>query len=199
MAIRERIGDGETYTVDDAARHAADYCARHPAWVRICDVPDYDALARGGPRLKEGVISGKGEFYDSITDVPLFHNSMMVLRVGVEAAKALRASYDRPPGAQPDMTVPAPALSRSEREHIARDGRVLVVEKIAGPLWRVLCISQARGCRVLLKPQHHAGYSDAQQAFDHARKIAALSDDRPMVRPVAFVRMQRNPDKVPVA
>lgn len=92
MAMRERVRDGETYTVADAARHAADYCAKHPAWVRICDVPDYDALARQRPRLKEGVISGKGEFYDSITDVPLFHNSMMVLHVGVKVASAIRSA-----------------------------------------------------------------------------------------------------------
>lgn len=190
MAMYDRIRDGESCTVEQAAQQAADYCARHPAWVRICDVPDYDALASQRPRMKAGVISGKGEFYDCITDVPLFHNSMMILHVGVKAANTMRAAHGKPPAAQPAMTVSAPALSRSEREHIGRGGRVLVVEKIAGPQWRVLCISTARGCRVLLKPQDLDGYSDAQQAFDHARNIAALSDDTPMVRPVALVRVQ---------
>lgn len=33
-------------------------------------------------KVKYGHVSGKGEFYKDIRDIPLFHNSMMVFKVG---------------------------------------------------------------------------------------------------------------------
>lgn len=90
--MNERYRDGETYTPQQAAEHANVWCATHLAWVRICDVPDYDGYVSKRRKLPHGFISGKGEFYDRITDVPLFHNLMMVLRVGTKDAKAMRSA-----------------------------------------------------------------------------------------------------------
>lgn len=35
-------------------------------------------------KVKKGYITGKGEFYKNILEVPLFHNLMTILKVGAE-------------------------------------------------------------------------------------------------------------------
>lgn len=99
----------EFYSPEQASQHAADWCKRNPAWRRICDIPDSDALYKtydeipkreraywdqnGGEecwrelgiakcKVATGFISGKGEFFDHVLKVPLHHNLMMVFRVG---------------------------------------------------------------------------------------------------------------------
>jgi hypothetical protein len=34
----------ETYTGEQAAQRAIEWCEKHPSWKRICDIPDSDAL-----------------------------------------------------------------------------------------------------------------------------------------------------------
>lgn len=106
--------DGEFYSVEAAAKHAAEWCKKHPAWMRICDLEDtaryyvqwqelderkrefwgsehaYNEWASKRQKVKTGFISGKGEFFADILDVPRWHNSMMVFCVGVKAAQELR-------------------------------------------------------------------------------------------------------------
>jgi hypothetical protein len=57
-----------------------------------------------------------------------------------------------------------------------------MMEKIDGPLWRVLSVSKS-GVEVLLKPEDADGYSDESQAQNNALMIATLSVDKPLVRP----------------
>lgn len=102
-----REGNGEHYSVEQASAHAITWCAAHPGWQRICDIDDCDALyrtyaelssrdrrywdRRGGEaswrewgrracKVPYGFVTGKGEFYRDICDVPLFHNVMMVFK-----------------------------------------------------------------------------------------------------------------------
>lgn len=103
----------ETYTVEQAAQKALEWCEKHPAWKRICDIENTDSLyytfselpkreqkywidtygeysaesawrefGRGKCKVPFGHITGKGEFYDDILQVPLHHNMMMVFKVG---------------------------------------------------------------------------------------------------------------------
>jgi len=102
----------ESYTTEQASQHALNWCAKNPKWKRICDIPDSDALYKTWEELpikvrdswesrygydaksawrefgyrpckvKFGFISGKGEFFRNVLDVPRFHNIMMVFRVG---------------------------------------------------------------------------------------------------------------------
>lgn len=72
-------------------------------------------------------------------------------------------------------------LTKKERAHINRGGRVFVVEKIDGPLWRVLSISKT-GSEILLQPDCADGYSDESQAQKNALMVASLSVDKPLVR-----------------
>lgn len=89
-------------------------CKKHPAWLRICDMDDtncyyvqwaelsdrernswgseyaYNEWATKRKKVKTGFISGKGEFFFDILDVPRWHNSMMVFCVGVKAALEIR-------------------------------------------------------------------------------------------------------------
>jgi hypothetical protein len=77
-----------------------------------------------------------------------------------------------------------PKLTEEERAHIEKGGRVLIVEEIPGPLWRVLVVSQD-GCKVLLKPAYPKpldGYSDYDWAVENAQSYAALATDNPIVR-----------------
>lgn len=48
-------------------------------------------------KVRSGFVSGKGNFYDCITDVPPFHNSMMVFRIGIDAVESMRTAAVRPP------------------------------------------------------------------------------------------------------
>jgi hypothetical protein len=103
----------EQFTTEQASQHAVAWCAKHPQWKRICDIPDSDALyctwdelpkkvraawerdyrtdaecawrelGERPCKVKFGFISGKGKFYRNILDVPRFHNTMMVFRVGL--------------------------------------------------------------------------------------------------------------------
>lgn len=97
----------DTYSVDDAARHAEVWCETRPGWQRICDIEDTDALYKTYAELPErdrkywdknggeyawrewgrrpckvpfGFITGAGAFVRDILDVPRFHNSMMVFK-----------------------------------------------------------------------------------------------------------------------
>ena len=99
----------EFYSAEQASLHAADWCKRHPAWRRICDIPDHSSLMKtydeipkrerayweenggeecwrefgtGESKVPTGFISGKGEFFDHVLKVPRHHNLMMVFRVG---------------------------------------------------------------------------------------------------------------------
>jgi len=108
----------ETSTFEEVLQHSSEWCVKNPAWIRICDLPDghceslhvqwtelsatqqrrwgseYSYNEFGDKRCKVpyGFVSGKGEFYKRITDVPRFHNSMMVFRIGVNEANAMRAA-----------------------------------------------------------------------------------------------------------
>ncbi|QTD91789.1 hypothetical protein [Burkholderia anthina] len=121
MSTTPRTNTGEFFSADQAAAHAAAWCKLHPSWIRICDLPPnytdnfyqqweelsegqrrrwgtrsmYNEFARKRRKVKEGFISGKGEFFDGVLDVPLFHNVMMVFRVGVAKATELRAAKAR--------------------------------------------------------------------------------------------------------
>ncbi|SEO24061.1 hypothetical protein SAMN05216404_1156 [Nitrosospira multiformis] len=73
-------------------------------------------------------------------------------------------------------------LTKQESAHIKKGGRVFVVDKIDGPLWRVLSVSKT-GVEVLLKPEGADGFPDKSRAQYNALMIAAISVDRPLVRP----------------
>lgn len=75
----------------------------------------------------------------------------------------------------------APELSPEEHSHIAKGGRVFIVEEVHGPLWRVLVV-EGNGCRVMLKPDGLDGYSDRDDAMLTAKAFANLSADQPLVR-----------------
>lgn len=100
----------ESYSVNDAARHALTWCSQNAGWQRICDIENVDALYKQWDELPQktraswtkhhpdapedawrefgestckvpyGFISGKGVFYKDILDVPHLHNSMMVFK-----------------------------------------------------------------------------------------------------------------------
>lgn len=108
------MDEPEQYTPEQAAKHADRWCAKRPAWVPICLLDDteqyyvqwdelsakdkeywgsefdYDEFAKKRCKIETGFISGKGEFYGDVLQVPLFHNFMMVFRVGTKVAKAIR-------------------------------------------------------------------------------------------------------------
>ncbi|WP_314439466.1 hypothetical protein [Massilia timonae] len=116
-APKEHAQTGEFFSVEQASQHAAAWCAKHPAWLRICDLGDidgnqfyvqwhelsardqkgwgseyaYNEFAIKAQKVEMGFISGKGEFYSEVLDVPPFHNLMQVIRVGVKTARAVRS------------------------------------------------------------------------------------------------------------
>jgi hypothetical protein len=119
MSAATSTGEVRThYSVEEASEHAKAWCARNPAWMRICDIPDTDqyyvkwdelstadqkfwmseygykefAIARC--KIKTGYISGKGEFFENINELPPAHNLMSVFRVGVKTANALWQSRE---------------------------------------------------------------------------------------------------------
>jgi hypothetical protein len=102
----------EWYSVEQAAKHALNWCKKHPAWMRICDLPfpteelyykweelskkeqepwieeyarsakeAWEEFSYGKCKVEYGFISGRGDFYDDVLDVPPFHNLMMVFKV----------------------------------------------------------------------------------------------------------------------
>jgi hypothetical protein len=102
-----RNDDGEHYSAQLAAEHAVSWCAAHPGWQRICDIEDVNALYKtyaelssqdrrywerhGGEvlwlefgrkpcKVPHGFVTGKGEFYWNILEVPIFHNIMTVYK-----------------------------------------------------------------------------------------------------------------------
>lgn len=81
------------------------------------------------------------------------------------------------------------SLTKKERAYINKGGRVFVVEKIDGPLWRVLSVSKT-GIEVLLKPEGAEGYSDESQARNNALMIATLSVDKPLVQPFNILNQE---------
>lgn len=113
--MSDRFDARETCTMEQVLDRSAEWCAKHPAWVRICDTPNgfsdslhvqwgelnptaqarwgsefaYAEFARKRCKVPVGVVSGKGEFYENICDVPLFHNSMCVFRVGAKVAREM--------------------------------------------------------------------------------------------------------------
>jgi hypothetical protein len=104
----------EWYSTEDAAKHAAAWCAKRPAWMRVCDMGGidadqfyvqwhelgkrdqegwgsksaYDEFSIKRQKVEMGFISGKGDFYGDILEVPLFHNVMQVIRVGARIKRA---------------------------------------------------------------------------------------------------------------
>jgi hypothetical protein len=110
------------YSVGQAHAHAKEWCSKNAAWVPICDVPDigayyvqweelsardqkgwgsqyaYEEFGTKKAKVEMGYITGKGEFKSSALDVPLGHNLMTVVRVGVKTARQLRAKALAPAG-----------------------------------------------------------------------------------------------------
>lgn len=106
-----RIETGESFNTDQAAQKALEWCKKHEGWKRICDIDDSDSLyktwndltekeqepwireygssaegawgefARKPCKVPHGYITGKGEFYKDILQVPLYHNLMTVYKV----------------------------------------------------------------------------------------------------------------------
>ena len=74
-----------------------------------------------------------------------------------------------------------PTLIKEEQSHIDKGGRLLIVEQIPGPLWRVLMV-RSDSCKVFLKPDGAEGYLDYEDARLNALAIANLASDNPMVR-----------------
>lgn len=74
-----------------------------------------------------------------------------------------------------------PELTHKELSHVAKGGRVFIVEEIPGPLWRVLMVKDST-CKVLLKPDGMDGYSDYERARSIALAWANLAADTPLVR-----------------
>jgi|CoawatStandDraft_6_1074263.scaffolds.fasta_scaffold14917_6 hypothetical protein len=75
----------------------------------------------------------------------------------------------------------APKVTPHEQDHLDQGGRVLIIEEIPGPLWRVLALKSG-GCKVLLKPDCAEGYSDRADAVLNARMVANLSEGPTLVR-----------------
>lgn len=71
-----------------------------------------------------------------------------------------------------------PELTQEEQAHVAKGGRVFIVEEIPGPLWRVLVV-KGDACKVMLKPDGMDGYSDRETALENALAFSALAGDRP--------------------
>jgi hypothetical protein len=78
--------------------------------------------------------------------------------------------------------LPLPPLTPEEQILLAQGGRLLLVEEIAGPLWRVLLLTQHE-CRVLLKPEGADGYTASMDAMLNALAFANLAQTPPHVRP----------------
>lgn len=105
------IDSEETYTNEQALQKSLEWCEQHPGWKRMCDIEDTDGLYKTWEELSEkekkpwvkeyrssaedawgefgrrpckvpfGFVTGKGEFYKSISQVPLMHNLMTVYKV----------------------------------------------------------------------------------------------------------------------
>ncbi|QHP82791.1 hypothetical protein PSR30_04485 [Pectobacterium carotovorum subsp. carotovorum] len=99
-----------------ASEAAANWCKTHPSWIRICDMPDgycdtlyvqwhelsatqqrhwntedaYNEYAIKRCKVKYGHITDSGEF--ASTTQPMLGNTMMVFRIGVRTANALRTT-----------------------------------------------------------------------------------------------------------
>jgi hypothetical protein len=73
------------------------------------------------------------------------------------------------------------ALTPQEQLHVDQGGRLLVIEEVPGPLWRVLSVS-LRGCEVVHKPHGAEGYDLQREAVLHAQALAAAADDVPLLR-----------------
>jgi hypothetical protein len=108
----------EYFSPEQAKQQAHKWCSKNPAWLPICDLGDteqyyvqwdelpekerqfwgseyaYDEFGTKRKKVKIGFITGKGEFYSDINKVPLYHNMMMVFKVGVKARKASEALSD---------------------------------------------------------------------------------------------------------
>jgi len=117
------LEERESYTTEQAAEHAKKWCARHRGWQRICDIEDSDALYKNWDELStkeragweeeyrssaeaawlefgrkpckvpSGFITGKGEFYKDVLQVPIWHNLMMVFQTSrLKAEEKIRCS-----------------------------------------------------------------------------------------------------------
>lgn len=101
------MSDKDFYSDEEAAQCALEWCANHPGWKRLCDLPDvgmaYQSFdeqrdtvkehwnARGGERawIASGIrpfrypvayISGQGRVYRTIYAVPMHHNAHIVIQ-----------------------------------------------------------------------------------------------------------------------
>jgi hypothetical protein len=96
------------YSPEDAMKHAREYVRTHPSWVLICDIENHDVLyvqweeldkkskaywkseefydenARKICKVANMHMSGAGELYADICDVPVGHNSMLMFKVGTK-------------------------------------------------------------------------------------------------------------------
>lgn len=100
----------ESYTTDQAANKAKEWCQSNPGWERVCDIEDSDALYVSYNELSKkekkgwedqypfdaedawaefgtakckvpyGFITGKGEFYNEVISVPHGHQLMLVFK-----------------------------------------------------------------------------------------------------------------------
>lgn len=74
-----------------------------------------------------------------------------------------------------------PELTQEEQAHIAKGGRVFIVEEIPGQLWRALDFKRDT-CRIMITPDGMDGYCSREDALSTALMIANLSEDSPLVR-----------------
>ena len=110
----------EYFSVEQAKRHADEWCAKRSAWMPICDLGEtdqyyvqwgelkradkdyweseygYNEFAIKRCKIEFGFMSGKGEFYSDAMHVPCGHNFMMLFRVGAKAAREIKAAKAGP-------------------------------------------------------------------------------------------------------
>ena len=112
----DSLADVEHFSVEQARQHAKTWCAKHPAWLPICDLDEtdqyyvqwgelskadqeywmsegcYNEFATKRCKIETGFMSGKGEFHTDMMSIPFGHNLVMLFRVGTKAARAILAA-----------------------------------------------------------------------------------------------------------
>jgi len=96
------------YTLQEASAKATAFCTENAGWIKVCDMPEtfnpykswkeltakarkhwgtievWRDCATEEPKYPYGFISGAGEFFGSVLDVPPHHQHMMVWKVKTE-------------------------------------------------------------------------------------------------------------------
>ncbi|KRU40021.1 hypothetical protein [Clostridium sporogenes] len=67
-------------SIEDASKYAIKFCKKYPRWKRICDIENR-GIFNNTSKIQYGFISCKGKFYKKITDIPKYHNSIMVVKI----------------------------------------------------------------------------------------------------------------------